>query len=107
MSAVLDGLGNNCENCGEETENPRYCDFCLGMKNKAMARKLRKNEAIDVSGFAQTDTGDYILPDFVDNVDYCDKEREVWIGSIGENIKTKEIRASVSTIYYQNSDYKC
>jgi hypothetical protein len=55
--------------------------------NRAMERKLRTHRAIDVSGCKRTATGDYILPEFVDDVDYCDAQSEEWIWSIGKLLR--------------------
>ena len=103
----MEDSGGTCENCGKPTENLIYCDFCSKMTDKAMARKLQNGEAIDVSGFKRDVLDDYILPDFVENVDYCDSKSETWIHSIGQHVKTKEIHAAISTKFYQNADYRC
>lgn len=46
------------------------------MRNKAMARKVSRGEAVDLAEFARTPEGDYILAVFEDNVDYCDTRTE-------------------------------
>lgn len=98
-----------CDNCKtpipDESEDYQ-CNFCAKMANKAMARKFQKGGCIDVSRFERKD-GDYILPDFVDDVDYADAVHEFWIGSIGKHLKTGEIRASTSNKFYQNPEYEC
>src|SRR4051812_40744632 len=38
-------------------------DRWSGMQNKAMARKLRKGEAVDISNYPTTEEGYYILDD--------------------------------------------
>lgn len=75
--------------------------------NKRMAEKLAGGEAVDVSECARTPEGDYILEKFIDDVDYCDKEREAWIWSIGKNIQTGQIIASTTGRFYQNPLYEC
>lgn len=55
------------------------------MKNKAMERKLKSGDAIDVSGFEQTADGDYIVKHFEDGFDYCNAKTEEWIWSIGKS----------------------
>lgn len=57
------------------------------MNNRAMERKLQKREAIDVSKCERTSTGDYVLPLFTDDVDYCDAVTESWVWSIGELLR--------------------
>lgn len=71
-----------------------------------MEEKLEQGDCIDVSGFAQTADGDYILPDFVDGVDYCDKRKEDWIWSIGR-FPDGRILASTSGKFYQNPNCEC
>lgn len=50
-----------------------------------MREKLDDGRAIDVSPFPKTADGDYILPKFTDEVDYCDAKTESWIWSIGQS----------------------
>jgi hypothetical protein len=76
------------------------------MANLRMAEKLTAGEAIDVSRHRQED-GTYLLPDFVEDTDYCDAATERWIWSIGREAATGAIRASTSTQYYQNPAYEC
>lgn len=59
------------------TKYPQLC-------NRAMARKLEKGEAIDISACARTKGGDYVLERFKDDVDYCDAAQEAWVWSIGQ-----------------------
>ena len=77
------------------------------MRNQAMQRKLENGDAIDVSGFKRTDDWDYILPDFVPDIDYCDRKAEAWIWSIGQHKRTGQILASLSAKFYQNPDFEC
>lgn len=57
------------------------------MQNKAMERKIRTGECLDVSGCERTVAGDYVLREFVDDVDYCDARAEHWIWSIGKVLR--------------------
>lgn len=77
------------------------------MQNKAMERKLDRGETIDVSGFARNEAGDYILPDYADDMDYCDRVTEEWIWSIGRNKATGQVLASTSAKFYQNDEFSC
>ena len=54
-----------------------------GMSNLRMQEKLLAGEALDVSSRPVTADGDYLLDDFVEDVDYCDSKKESWIWSIG------------------------
>ncbi len=49
------------------------------MMNLAMRRALEEGSAIDVSGFERTFDGNYILPTFEEDFDYCDAKSEDWI----------------------------
>lgn len=65
------------------------------MQNRKMQSKLDSRECIDVMhiGERTEEAGVYKLRSFIDDVDYCDAEREAWIWSIGKNRTTGEIRA--------------
>ncbi len=78
------------------------------MMNLAMQRKLDKGEALDVSPYRQT-VGVYRLPTyfFELDIDYCDKETEAWIWSIGRDKQTGEIWAAVDARYYENDLFEC
>lgn len=78
------------------------------MKNQSMQRKLEDGDAIDVSGFPRTVEGDYILPDYAEGMDYCNRQTEEWIWSIGRS-KTgmPMILASTTTKFYGHPDYEC
>lgn len=52
------------------------------MLNQSMRMKLRKEEAVDLSACERTDRGDYLVPGFAEDVDYCDAKTEEWIWSI-------------------------
>lgn len=57
------------------------------MRNKAMARALKRHVCIDISTCKRTIAGDYLLTEFKENKDYCDALSEKWIYSIGRLIK--------------------
>lgn len=77
------------------------------MQNLKMLEKLEKYDAVDVSIFPKNQDGDYILPEYVDGVDYCDADTEQWIWSIGVHNGTGQILASTTGKFYQNPEYKC
>jgi len=91
----------------------------MTMINRAMQRKLKTHQAVDVSGCERTATGDYVLPEFRDGFDYCDAKSEEWIWSIGKllrplpsvmaNNERRELPvgtflASTSSRYYPDSE---
>lgn len=82
-------------------------DEYSNMQNKAMARKLRAGQAIDVSGNLKTEEGYYILDDFFDEKDYCNSQTEEWIWSIGISYQTGQVHASDASVFYQNENYEC
>lgn len=92
------------------------------MQNQAMRRKLQKNEAVDVSKCERTITGDYILPTFQSDKDYCNAETEQWIWSVGcltvdlpsvmfngerRTLSKGTYLAAESAKWYQNSVCEC
>lgn len=77
------------------------------MINRAMEQKLRKGEAVDLSGCRRAEDGSYILAEFIEDVDYCDKEEEVWIWSIGRELATGRYLASTSAKFYQHPLFEC
>jgi len=77
------------------------------MHNKRMQEKILRGDAIDLSGCKRTPEGYYILTHFVEDVDYCDKQTEQWIWSIGRHNQTGEILASIDTAFYNNPTYTC
>ncbi|MEI6949787.1 hypothetical protein V9K67_21550 [Paraflavisolibacter sp. H34] len=77
------------------------------LKNRSMAAKLRRGEAIDVAGCPRTLEGFYILDDFMEGKDYCDAATEAWIWSVGISYRSGRIHASTGTSLYQNRDYEC
>jgi hypothetical protein len=77
------------------------------MKNKRMEQKLESELAIDVSQCQCTEDGYYILPAYVNGVDYCNKETEEWIWSIGRRISDGVILASHDSIFYVHNEFEC
>lgn len=77
------------------------------LRNRSMAEKLKAGEAIDVSKHRIMGTGRYVLPEFVEDVDYCDAEEEAWIWSIGRELATGQIIASRQPDLYQNQLFEC
>jgi len=78
------------------------------MKNKAMERKLKSKEAIDLSTFPQTIVGDYVLDDLdFEGMDLCNAETEKWIRSVGKHKQSGFVLASETNKFYQNPDFEC
>ncbi len=91
------------------------------MLNKAMERKLKARECLDVKkegalrkpeelpkSWHHGDGGNvYELLRFVEGVDYCDGELELWIWSIGRETATGRIYASTDTRFYQADGFDC
>lgn len=84
--------------------------------NKAMERKLDSGEALNVreEGTPLLTCPDTVgfpchfqLRRFVEGKDYCDRESERWIWSIGRERSTGVIIASTIADMYQNADYEC
>lgn len=76
------------------------------MRNCAMARKLERGEAIDVSAFPREGKY-YVLDAYADELDYCDAKAEQWIWSIGRRRSDGRILASPVNDLYQNPDFEC
>jgi hypothetical protein len=73
-----------------------------------MQEKLDGNECLDVREIGEEiGPGLYRLREFTEGVDYADAQKEVWIWSIGRNLKTGEIHASTSAQFYLNSEFEC
>lgn len=73
-----------------------------------MERALKEVEAINVRTVG-IDLGDglFELKYFDENADYCDRESEEWIWSIGKCKSTGKIIASMDARFYQHQDYEC
>lgn len=74
--------------------------------NYAMQEKLKRNEAIDISGCAREGKY-YVLSEIRHECDYCDAITEQWIWSIGRRKADGKTLASTSPDLYQNPDYDC
>lgn len=77
------------------------------MMNLAMENKIKKAEALDLSGCERTEEGDYIMESDPGDFDLCDAKAERWIWSVGKNKETGQIVASLGTKFYQNPAYDC
>lgn len=77
------------------------------LMNRAMAEKIRKGEARDVSPYIQPD-GTYALPArfFVEDIDYCDASSEEWVWSIGK-FADGSIHAALDGRFYQVEGIEC
>lgn len=76
------------------------------MTNRRMAEKIVSGEAIDISNCKRDDRY-YVLPEFFEDVDYCDAAHEWWVWSIGRRHSDGVIHASLASDLYQNDDYHC
>lgn len=76
------------------------------MLNQSMAKKLRDHEAINISQCPREGKF-YHLSRFVEDVDYCDADLEVWMWSIGQRKSDGAILASRGTEFYQNPEFEC
>ena len=76
------------------------------MLNKYMEEKLENGEAVDLSK-CQREGRYYVVPEFVDGVDYCDAVSESWIWSIGRRYSDGVILASPGNDLYQNPQFRC
>lgn len=76
-------------------------------ENKTIERKLQCQQLIDVSKYERTDKGDYVVPEFVDAMDYADCQIETWIESIGRHYETGRILASTTNRFYMNTAFEC
>jgi hypothetical protein len=81
-----------------------------GLKNLRMAEKLERGEAIDVNMVGDplpNFPGVWVMEDFLDGMDYCDAENEVWIWSIGRHNVDGKYYAATDTRFYQNPLFEC
>jgi hypothetical protein len=72
-----------------------------------MLRKLDEGQCIDVSKCPRMDDGSYLLQKYVDGVDYCDRERQEWIWSIGKHKLTGRIFAATDSRFYGDPNFEC
>ncbi len=79
------------------------------MRNLRMEEKLKSGDCLDVwkEGTFDIDERAFRLDRFVEDVDYCDAETELWIWSIGRKKSTGVIYASTGTRFYQNPGFEC
>jgi len=89
------------------------------MRNRAMAKKLADQEAIDVEKVSvphsledardQELRGTFRLKTaaFEDMADYCVRSTEQWIWSIGKRASDGAIFAALDTRFYQNPRFEC
>jgi hypothetical protein len=93
---------------GLDLGEQRLATLAASMANQAMANKLIKGKALDVRTVGhEVEPGVYQLRGYVDDVDYCDAEKEQWIWSIGKRLSDGVILASTDARFYENPDYKC
>lgn len=78
------------------------------MRNKNMERMLGNGEALDVRKFGEAlGDGTFRIHGYVEGAVYCDPVDELWIYSIGMHKRTGEIQASVTSRFYEDSEYNC
>jgi len=85
------------------------------MLNKAIERKLKDKEAIDLSGYPRTKEGDYELgfddhgkiSDMIEGKDLCDAKTEQWIWSVGCHFKSRRVVASTTNKFYMDPNWEC
>ena len=84
----------------------------VNMDNKAMARKLKSGECIDLADCKRAVgayEGDYILPKDMDieDKDLCNAQTEEWIWSVGRCLCCDTRIASHSGHFYKNDKFEC
>lgn len=80
------------------------------LRNRAMAEKLDRGEAIDVNMVGDPlpkFPGVWVMDDFLDGMDYCDAEEERWIFSIGRHRVDGKFYAAVDNRFYLNPLFEC
>jgi len=74
------------------------------LTNLAMQALLNTGEALDVSRCEKTPEGWYKIPpglmDVAGDVDLCVVPTETWINSVGKNLTTGEVFASIHGNFY-------
>ena len=76
------------------------------MNNLSMAKMLLKGEAKDISRCEKLGA-DYILPELIDGMDYCDAKLERWVWSIGKRYADGVFVASLTAKFYNHPEYEC
>jgi hypothetical protein len=84
------------------------------MRNRPMAHALATGKCLDVRKVGEPVDGRsdlFKLNGFIDGVDYCDAENEMWIWSIGKDKQTGDIFAATDARFYSANDleaeYEC
>lgn len=95
-------------------ESDRICPACFNRDkrkviiNTMMHDMVQKGIAKDVTKVGhEICHGLYKLDSFEDGMDYCDPDKNLWIWSIGKNLCSGEIFASIDTRYYGHSGFEC
>lgn len=55
----------------------------------------------------EIEPGVYELTKYVDGAEYCDRQNQTWIWSIGRDPKTGRILAATDGRFYMNPDFAC
>jgi hypothetical protein len=78
------------------------------LRNLWMKKALASGEAVDVRMVGiETEPGVFRLDGFIDGVKYVDSQNEQSVHSIGKDLESGEILASLDDRFYQNPDYEC
>lgn len=79
------------------------------MRNKAMARKLSQDTALDLGGYPANERGEIELPRDLDieELDLCVARAEAWIRSVGRDTHTGIRWAATDARFYQRDGYEC
>ncbi len=78
------------------------------MNNVAMAEMLRQGAALSVlSEGKEVQPGLYRLDRFVEDKDYCDPQRELWIWSVGKSVFDGKIYAATDARFYEDPNWEC
>jgi hypothetical protein len=76
--------------------------------NPQMEQMVQDGDALDVMQMGrELEPGLYELDCFLEDVDYCDLDKAVWIWSIGKEVATGRIFASSNVRFYKAPDYEC
>jgi len=78
------------------------------MLNLAMQGLFERGELVDVSQYPEVSPGVYKLPSNPNtDLDYADMKKEAWIWSIGQDLETGEVFASLDARFYGDNRYHC
>lgn len=79
--------------------------------NIPMAEMLRKRQAIDVSVVGRPvppfEGSVWVMSTFIEGVEYCDSQQELWIFSIGKHKQNGQYYAAIDNRFYQNPMFEC